>query len=359
MNGSALAVKYHLFITAAFLVNVACAQTPVPFNVDVTVLDPSGAPLADCPVEIGSTMGPQFTLTGPDGRALLAMSRDTDEAFVALRISPGLSLWDNEAQKATAIARFKALRREYAWPDIQLQAVGAHGATVSVTLQAQPAVRLQGKVVIAENGGGMIAVRDYLAYTAYKKSDGTFDLRGVPQATPVELWISGNTTQAHFLFLDAAQTVADAVLEDFVVSEAPTPAFVEGQLTNVEAINIAAQDVYNKIVVNNGITFVSTDGSIVQAFALTTGEVFLVDENGNNKYQQLPMSVGTYYAVPGKVTSTTSQALLESVRAGRQSDLDAAGVPKVVFTEGQTTSVVFDAAQAVNAVIQVGADLLR
>lgn len=348
-----------MFIAAVLFVNAACAQTPVPFNLEVTVLDPSGAPLADCPVEAGSTWGPQFALTGPDGRALLAMSRDTDEAYVAMCISPGLGLWDNEAQKATAIARFKTLRREYAWPDIQLQAVGDPEATVSVTLQAQPAVRLQGKVVIAGNGGGMIAVRDYLAYTAYKKSDGTFDLRGVPQATPVELWISGNTTQMHSVFLDAAQTFADAILDDFVLSDAPTTAFVQGQLTNADAINIAAQDVYNKIVVNNGITFVSTDGSIVQAFAMTTGEIFLVDENGNNKYQQLPMSVGTYYAVPGKVTSTTSQALLESVRAGLQGELDAAGVPKVIFTEGQTTSVAFDAAQAVDAVMQVGADLLR
>lgn len=353
-------MKRYLLITAVFLMNAACAQTPVPFSVDVTVLDPSGAPLAGCPVEIGSTMGPQFALTGPDGRALLAMSRDTDESFVALRISPGLSLWDNEAQKATAIARFKTLRREYAWPDIQLQAVGDPEATVSATLQAQPAVRLQGKVVIAGNSGGMIAVRDYLAYTAYKKSDGTFDLRGVPQATPVELWISGNTTQAHFLFLDATQTVADAVLDDYVVSEAPTPAFVEGQLTNVGAISVAAQDVYNKLPLAVGITFVSSDGSIVQSFDMTEGgAVFLIDEIGNNKFQQLPMSVGTYYAVPGELTSTTSLALLDSVRAGRQGELDAAGVPKIVFVEGQTTSVSFDAAQAVNAVIQVGADLLR
>jgi len=357
-------------IIASMLTCLAAAATAQPepsisFTLNVTVLDPAGQPIPNCPVTAVSYHWPEFNLTGPDGIAGFSLQRNPNEHYAAFAVSSGAGIWADEQQRDLAIARFHELRGSYAFPYPSLINVAQQGDPATATIHALPAVTIEGHITRAdgtqfETGVG---IRGYRDYARVRANDGLFSLEGVPRGHAVELWIAGEGTQTHVVFLDPGQTANDLDLGDVIVQDAPRVSAIQGTIQGLPddyVFPADAQDVYDQHRLMTGITLVRSDGQSVYGLNLDDFGKILIVEDMVADNTDIPMAEGEFYIVPGRFpASTTGLALLDSVRAGRQAQLDTAGVPKFTFVAGATTEVEFDAQTVVNAVMSVGADLLR
>lgn len=360
-------------IFAAILITVisttAIAQ-PVPsisFTLDVTVLDPTGQPIPDSPVTAATYYKAEFNLTDPNGSTSFQLHREPDESHAVIVLHPGSPrLWADEQQKDLATARFHELRGTYAFRDVININIAQQGDPATATIQALPAVTAEGRITRPDGSlfdfDSWVVIRGYRDYARVRASDGLFSLEGVPQGHPVELWIPGAGTEIHSVFLTPSQTANNIDLGDIVIEDAPKPSAIQGIVQGASDLvfPLDAQDVHNHLSIEHSITLVRADGQSVQSLDLDGSGIIILREGVVVNDTDIPMAEGEFYIVPGGYpASTTSLALLDSVRAGRHAQLDAAGVPKFTFVAGQTTEVAFDAQAAVNAVMAVGADLLR
>lgn len=343
---------------------IAQPEPSISFTLDVTVLDPSGQPVPDCPVQAATYYQAKFNLTGPDGTVSLPLHREPDESYAVFMLHPGYRLWADEQQRDLAIARFHTLRGGYAFREVLHVNVAQQGDPATATIQALPAVTVEGHITRPDGShfDSFVSMRGYRDYARVRASDGLFSLEGVPQGLPVELWIAGEGTEIHSVFLDPVQTIIDFNLGDIVVEDVLKPSAIEGTVQGASQLVFPADaaDVHNRLSIENSITLVRADGQSVHSLDLNGSGKIIIREGMGVNDTDIPMAEGEFYIVPGAYpASTTSLALLDSVRAGRQAQLDTAGVPKFTFVAGTTTQVAFDAQAAVNAVMLVGADLLR
>jgi len=357
-------------IIATLSASLLAATAPTPeqsisFTLNVTVLDPAGQPIPSCPVRGSTDYRPEFGLTGPDGTTSLSLYREAGESFAIVALNSGLGLWADEQQREDAIARFHELRGIYAFPCYSLINVAQQGDPASATIQALSAVTVAGHIARPDGShfDTFVMMRGYLDYARVRATDGQFSLEGVPQGHSVELWIPGEGTETHLVFLDPAQTANDFVLGDVIVEDEPRSSAIQGTINNLPdlgAFPVEAQDVYNHMSIVDGITLVRADGQSVHSLDVDDfGKIFIMEQMVADN-TDIPMAEGEFYIVPGGFPdSTTGLTLLASVRSGRQAQLDTAGVPKFTFVAGATTEVEFDAQTVVNAVMSVGADLLR
>lgn len=340
-------------------------EPSISFTLNVTVLDPTGQPIPNCPVTAVSYHWPEFNLTGSDGIATFSLQRNPNEHYAVFAFSSGAGIWADEQQRDLAIPRFHELRRSYAFPFPSLVNVAQQGDPATATIQALPAMTVEGHITLPdgtefETGVG---IRGYRDYARVRANDGRFSLEGVPRSHAVELWIAGEGTETHAFFLDPTQTANDLDLGDVVVQDAPRASAIRGTIQGLPGDYVFPaefQDVCDQHRLMTGITLVRTDGQSVHSLDLDDFGKILLVENMVAVNTDIPMAEGEFYIVPGPFPgSTTGLALLDSIRAGRQTQLDAAGVPKFVFLAGVTTEVEFDAQAVINAVMSVGADLLR
>lgn len=345
---------------------IAQPEPSISFTLDVTVLDPTGQPIPDCPVIASTYYQAKFNMTGPDGTVSLPLHREPDESYAVFMLHPGTRLWADEQQRDLAIARFHTLRGSYAFRDVLQVNVAQQGDPATATIQALPAVTVEGHITRPDGShfdfDSWVLIRGYCDYARALKSDGLFSLEGVPQGHPVELWISGEGTEMHSVFLNPVQTANNIDLGDIVIEDVPKPSAIEGTVQGASDLVFPADaaDVHNRLSLENSITLVRADGQSVHSLDLNGSGKIIIREGMGVNDTDIPMAEGEFYIVPGGYpASTTSLALLDSVRAGRQAQLDTAGVPKYTFVAGKTTQVAFDAQAAVNAVMSVGADLLR
>lgn len=73
----------------------------------------------------------------------------------------------------------------------------------------------------------------------------------------------------------------------------------------------------------------------------------------------LPIAAGEYFVVPGSLLSISRRAAYAALLAGRAQDLEDAGVPLINLRLGQNPHVTIDANAAVEAIMQVGGDLVQ
>jgi len=114
----------------------------------------------------------------------------------------------------------------------------------------------------------------------------------------------------------------------------------------------------NKTRLDRGLGLIAVDDAESHIFEVKSdGRAYWTDDNSNPVYT-LQLPAGTYYVTPGSYGDRPFFALYESVKAGRQAQLDAAGVPKITIVAGQTADLTFDAQAAHDAIIEVGGDLV-
>jgi hypothetical protein len=340
-------------------------EPSVSFTLNVTVLDPAGQPIVNCPVAATSSPGSAFNLTGADGIASFSLERNANEQYATFSLHSGARVWVDEQQRDLSIARFHELRGSYAFRDTHVVNVAQQGDPATATMQALPAVKVEGHITRPDGShfDSLVSIRGYRDYARVRASDGLFSLEGVPRSHAVELWIPGEGTETHSVFLDPGQTANDLDIGDIIVEDEPRVSAIQGTIQGLPddyVFPADAQDVYDQRRLERGITLVRADGQSVHSLSLDDfGKILIVVQMVADN-TDIPMAEGEFYIVPGPYPgSTTGLALLDSVRAGRQAQLDAAGVPKFTFVAGETTEVEFDAQAVVEAVMSVGADLLR
>jgi hypothetical protein len=322
----------------------------------ITVKTSAGVGIPDAPMEAMSDVQSRFQMTDATGQATFTIVKVTDENTITVRLTHGgfTPLVPPEL-RATATQQYYAVRNAHAFKPCYL--VTLKGTSpFAADIVTKPAVTVSGRIL---DGGGQprsSALAPRSSNTFYSIADselGVFSLGGVTRGEPGELWISGDLTQAHVVPLTAEQLQTDLNIGDLIIADTIRDATLELQMSNTSAIVVPS-----KIDIQRELCLVATDDAELHTLgARDDGEVFITDL-ANQPLTAIPIPAGTYYIVPGSFGRVSCFALLESIRAGRQALLDAAGVPKVTVTAGQTVSFEFDAQAALDAVMAVGGDLV-
>lgn len=332
----------------------ACAD-PRPVTVTITASDPDGNPIPDMPLQCLTNAGAAFGITDVNGQLVLVLSAQQDEQQLITQ------LWDGAMYSTLTISerilsekRFDELRNQYCFKHVYLTPLVAGIDQYSVLIQADPAIRIRGRLVGAQGEpiAGAIGAAYAIAYDSVGEADeGVFEFGGLRKGAAASL-LAQYSTQVHFIKLSAAQTIQDLDIGDIVLVDAAADAAARVTMQN-------KSDLFDStgVGIALAVSFISTDGSLVFGFP--------ADLEGNVLREllyvppRLPLlPPGEYYAVPGLISSQSGMALYLSIREGRQALLDAAGVPKFTAISGQEVSLTIDARAAYEAVVQVGGDLV-
>lgn len=349
------------FLLAIVLLNAAAVYNALPtdegdyeeITVIVQVLDPQQQPVAEAPVEVVSFVQPRFAMTGPDGKATITLLRGDQDQTVTVRITNGgFAPVIPPELRSQAADRYKFLYETYAVPGCFI--VPVTGTEVSHTITLGEAVRVSGRLVNPSGASiaSAVGVRGLHSLDmVMPPEDGVFAVN-VRKNAPAELWIAGESIQLHSVRLTATQTAEDVDLGNIVITEAVPNATLKLTMNNNQGLHLAS-----KMLLGDSLALISADSSRMFLFDVRNdGSVHWPGENYQANYD-LPVPAGTYYIAPGSLDNRPFLALLESIRANRHAQLDAAGIPKVTVAAGQTESLAFDAHAAVAAIIQVGGDL--
>jgi hypothetical protein len=321
----------------------------------VTVKTPTDEPIENAPVEIGSSIQSKFALTNALGQAAFTVDKNTDEETLVYRLSDGLySSMVPPAQKDLATSQYHAIVTTYAVKSCyiaELQGAGPY----AVDLTTEEAVKVTGRIVdgSGQPKTGAVAVRSSTAYdVVFPNESGQFTLEGVVKGEDDELWIAGDRNRMQYVTMTATQLQSDYAIGDIVVMDVTYDAHVNMQMTNTLAMRSLS-----KISMRYDVTLVSASDSSLFVYGVDRAGVAYTSDANGDKTTTLPIPSGTYYIVPSGFGHQPSWALLESVRAGRHAQLQAAGVPSITVAAGATESLAFDATAAYDAVMSVGADL--
>ena len=342
-------------ICVSMLIATAACADPRPITVTITASDPDGNPIPDMPLHCLTNTGAAFGITDINGHLQLVLEAREDESQLVTQ------LWDGAMYNTLTISerilseeRFEELRNQYCYKHVYLTPIEVGTDQYSVTMQADPAIRIRGRLVSAQGEpiAGAIGAANAIAYDSVGEGDeGVFEFGGVRKAAS-GLILAQYSTQVHFIEISAAQTIDDLDLGDIVLVDATADVSARVTMQN-------RSDLFDATGVGIALamSFISTDGSMVFGFP--------ADLEGNvlrELFYVLPplplLPPGEYYAVPGLISSQSGMALYLSIRAGRQAMLDAAGVPKFTAISGQEVSLTIDARAAYEAVVQVGGDLV-
>jgi len=322
-------------------------------TVNVQVFGPDGSAIENAPVEVGTHVQSGFAMTDGNGEGTIEVLKGPNEDTVIVRITHGgfTPLVPPELRQQ-AITRFHELQEQYAVPTYDIVSVTGPQIEHNITFN-QPA-QVSGRL-IDENGSSLassVAVRGLNSFgIVMPAEDGHFAVNVVKNA-PAEIWIAGETTQLHSVTLTAQQTASDIDLGDITVDDLTTDANVVLTMNNAQSLHLES-----KIKLSDSLGLVSADGEALFLFDVKgDGKAYWTNSSGD-PVDTLSIHAGTYYIAPGSLGNRPFLALLESVRDGRQPQLDAAGVPKITVAPGETVNYAFDGQTAVDAIIAVGGDL--
>lgn len=338
----------------AVCAETACAQQPT-ISLTITVETQSGAPIANAPFEAVSRVQSRFAMTDVNGQANFAIvAAETEETLVVRMSDGGFTPLVPPELRDEATDRFHALRRSHAFKPYYI--IPITGQQALATIRPQDAVTITGRLVDA-NGNpteGVVGVRGRVDYDfVFDSEAGVFEIGGVAKGLPAELWF-GSNTQLHMISLTDIQTAQSTSIGDVLLADTP----VDGGATIVMQ-NTATMQQPDKMRLDIALSLVAVDDAEVHGFDVhSDGRAYWTSDESTPVYTfQVP--AGTYYVTPGALGDLPFFALYESVKAGRQAQLTAAGVPTITILPGQTTDLTFDGQAALDAVMSVGGDLVE
>lgn len=350
-----------LFCSVVFFgAPVAAADDPPDVQevaVTITVQKPDGTPLEQAPIALLTKAQGRFAFTNANGVASFTIAKVGDEEHIMAFMSSGMWFTPPD-DRSTAIDRYHELRKIYAFKrQYYVPTVG--DGPYSLTIQAAEAVTLTARLVNA--GGapmlGWIGSEDTVSHEfASPENDGEFSLGGVTKGQDAVLWYSaGDTSQVHRLVLGGMLLQGDINLGSIVVNNTPLNAIVSVTNSNYEQMFLK-----DKVDLAQDMTLIERSSLDMFVFyvARGTGEVRQhVPEDVPPA--DLRITAGEYFVVPGNLLDLPSRATYAALLAGKAQDLEDAGVPLINLQPGQNPHVTIDAKAAVEAIMQVGGDLVQ
>jgi len=328
-------------------------------NADVelflTVETESGQPIVNAPFEAATLVQSAFAMTDSSGQATFDLTLGEGETSVIVRMTHGgfAPLVPPEL-KDEAISRFHTLRTAHSFKPYYI--IGVDGETVNATVNIQDAVTVSGRLVNEDETPriGLLAVRDRVSFDqVFSHEEGRFSIGGVPRGRAVEVWIGGNTNQMHRIALTAAQTAQNVDIGDVPIADRAANGAATIRMENSDGLTQPS-----KLLVQDSMGLVKVDDAEPHMFHVDKSGRATWTNAASKQVPLLPVPEGTYYVTPGAYGDRAFFALYEAVKAGRQAQLDAAGVPKITIVAGQTAELTFDAQAAHDAIIEVGGDLV-
>lgn len=326
-----------------------------PVTIIITAVDPDGEPIPEVPLQCLTLSAAAFGVTDAAGRLVHTLDVARTNDVMVVRIWDGMMHRIPYDLRVIAERRVQELPNHFAFKAIYLVPLTPEQDEYTLQIAAERTVRIQGRLVDANGepvSAGTIGSFGYMAGDDVEVDDeGRFEYMGTPRGRAVQLFAQ-QSTQVHIIELSAQQTLVDLDLGDVPVPDPVADAPVRVMLQNHEYI-------FDSMLrtIGAGATLVSTDGALILGFpANAEGDVVVARWHIPPQLPYLPAA--EYYVVPGSVGSDSGMALLRSVRAGRQAQLDAAGVPKITAVTGEEAALTLDARAVFNAVIQVGGDLV-
>jgi len=327
----------------------ACASAePREVSVTITVQTDTGQPIHDCPIDVSSFQEGIMVFTDASGvgHGTITVDDDEDHALTA-------RLWNGDKhtqmtleQTRLARDRFADLSAALAFPFHGLIELSPTASNYSTTIIAKSPVEIRARVRTPDDtqwiGGATIQ-----SYWTAGDSDPALGehlvIPNAPRATPIILWLTGQTQQGIRLKLTAAQTAADLDLGDIVVSYAETNSPIS--VSTLNAFNYF--DDYGENCGRYG-TLVSIDGQRIYTFSIDPqGKLTAAGDTpyGTPAY----VAAGDYFVVPSHFAADPAFQLLRSIDAGKTAELEAAGVPKITAAPDQTATLQFDSPAAYEA----------
>ena len=323
--------KYLLIALSAALVwplpsgGMACIAADRSVELRVTVLDADQKPieaLGVCTMISGELKG---AATNAAGVATLSLNLPDKETRVPLQFRLGCGGKGAVIRRVTS----ELVTRAVYWADVP------PGATLSeLKIQLERAVKVSGRV--RDDKGpvsrGSVSLRGYHAM-GYVGADGRFVLPVKPNSQ----------AEAHFhvdqgCIRSVPFTVKDADMDlgDIDVADLAGESVVRIMLADGKLLPPTHED--RRAVT----TLISADGKVLRSFVNKNDTT--VGNTGPDSLPRVP--VGTYYVTPGLFGNTPSFKVLDRIRAGRQAELDKAGVPKITAVADKETSLTINLPEA-------------
>jgi len=320
-----------------------------PVTVSITVRMESGEPLAAAPIQAIADEDHAFGFTNPQGSLELILDVRQDESFLVTRLSDGRWSSLNPAQADQAQERFQSLRTEHFFSRTKITPILASTTSCQIVMVAYPAITLTAQL---GDGSDVVPFRRFHVRGGMSADDldasEPFVVPGIRRDSPACVFVNvGLSPQFHVIHLDATQTSQDVDLGLVHMVDAPRTATAIVTMTNGQSLFDIDGSVLSKQA-----AFVRSDAQVILGFRVDQASGSVVERLTAAPPLIMPtLPPGTYYVCPGTLAMPLPLALFDAVRAGRQADLDAAGVPKFTAIEGQQVALQFDARAARDAIM--------
>jgi len=303
----------------------ACAGADRTVELHITVLDPDQKPveaLGVCTMIGGELKGAP---TNSAGVATLPLSLPDKETRVALQFRLGCGGKGAVIRRVTS----QLVTRVVYWVEVPAGAMRAE-----LTIQLERAVKVSGRFRNDKGlmSRGTVALRDYHAMSPIQ-TDGRFVLPVKPNSQAEAHF---HVEQGRIWSVPFAVKDADVDLGDIDVEDVPSDAVVRLVLADGNLLPPTHED--RRAVT----TLISVDGKVIRSFVNKNNTA--LGNSGPDTQPKVP--AGTYYVTPGLFGNTPSFKVLDLIRAGRQAELDKAGVPKIVAVADKETALTISVPEA-------------
>ncbi len=320
-----------------------------PVTVNIAVRTQAGAPLQDVPLRCSANEDRGFGFTNAEGALTLIVNVRPDEPPLVVTVTDGRWFNLTPDTKELARERSRALRTQYFINGSYLIPLTPTATDCSLEVIAQPAVTVRANL---GDGGPYRPFRSFLVRGGSSGDDldpsQPFVVPGVRQGAPTDIFVRmALRPQFHVLHFNATQTAQDINLGEIQLVDAPRTATVAVTMTNLTNLF----DIDGALLWDHA-TLVSSDAQVILVFRVDQSSGTIVERLRAAPPLAMPLvPPGTFYVSPGMIDMPLPLALFDAVRAGRQADLDAAGVPKFTAIEGQQVTLQFDARAARDAIM--------
>lgn len=350
---------------AALAASNACLAQPVQavlaedrreISVAVLVQDPDGDPVSDVVVQVVSRNGGNEGPTGPFGTVTLTLEASpTQDDHILVRLCEGywvLSLPDE--QKEFFNDKFQALRDVYAFPDWRKFPITAHGSSFAVQFSVLPSVKLLGTLRDATTGDPItFAACGVLRQNSAGFTDnvsGDFELKAIRDSAALLVFNLPNTNEIRILEVAAHDLDVDLNLGNVAVEPPQADASAVISLAS-EMPDLLDPETFNRLDGQN--TLIDSDAERIYTFFVSEDMSKFVNVPWDPDMPDPRFAAGSYYLAPGAFSLGAAMALRRALLEGKQTQLQAAGVPVLTVGSGAQATVAFDAAAANAAILSV------
>jgi len=370
MSLSEVQAKFSLYILLVIsLVSVnAKAQDQVddpviftrPVTISVDVQSPTGEMLSDIPLQAYTKYGMVFGATDTNGQAILELEASPGQDLKAVvRVFDGSWHTDlSEEDRTHYLNRFNELMDAYAFSTRYVVDLDSSNDQYSYTLNAFEKIKVSGRFVDAISGDPLrLVYGSVIPYTQtfMTSADGLFNLSVQENAWAELLYGIPDSHQIGVYGITPSGSQADLDIGDLPINAE----IVNAQLS-IELLNPTVK-LYDELYLTNtkaSVTLISEDASIMMMFFTNKSNTSAVNEPWDTTETPPQIPAGTYYLAAGVYGENSVRVLRLALLNGRQAMLNAAGVFKITVAPGEQGSAIFDAQSNIDAIMQVGADLI-